>query len=61
MKNYLENCGKRYRWMFLGVGVALALVGGIFTASIVGAIVGIPMLLLAWPLLKSPGIPVACS
>ena len=61
MENYLKNCETRHRWLFLGVGAALALVGGFFTASIVGAIVGIPMLLLAWPLLKSPGIQAACA
>lgn len=56
MRNYLENCGTRYRWLFLGVGAALAAVGGLLTASIVG----IPMLLLAWPLVKNPGVQVAC-
>jgi hypothetical protein len=61
MRNYLEHCGTRYRWLFLGVGAALALIGGMFTASIIGAIVGIPLLLLAWPILKSPGIQVACA
>lgn len=60
MRNYLENCGTRYRWLFITVGLTLAIVGGMFTASIVGAIVGIPMLLIALPLLKNPGIQVAC-
>jgi hypothetical protein len=61
MSNYLDNCGTRYRWLFVAVGASLALVGGIFTASIIGAIIGIPLLLLAMPLLKSPGIYVACA
>jgi hypothetical protein len=61
MSNYLEDCGSEYRWLFLGVGVMLALVGGILTASIIGAVVGIPLLLVAWPLLESPGIPATCS
>jgi hypothetical protein len=25
MSNYLEDCGSEYRWLFLGVGVMLAL------------------------------------
>lgn len=61
MRNYVESCGTRYRWLFVGVGASIALVGGMFTASIVGAIVGIPMLLIALPLLKNPGIQVACA
>jgi hypothetical protein len=61
MRNYLENCGTRHRWLFLGVGASLALVGGIFTATIVGAFIGIPMLPLALPLLKRPGLQISCA
>jgi hypothetical protein len=61
MTDYLENCGTRYRWLFGGVGASLALTGEFFTASIVGAVIGIPMLLLAPPLLKNPGMHVACK
>lgn len=47
--------------MFLGVGATVALIGRLFTASIVGAIVGIPLLLVAWPLLKNPVVPATCT
>ncbi len=57
MRNRTRRCGWDVRWMFLAVGIPLALVGGMFTASVVGAIIGIPMLLLAWPLLKDPAEP----
>lgn len=61
MRNASENCGWEVRWLLLSVGAVLALAGGIVTTSIVGAIVGIPLLLLAWPLLKTPIVPAACS
>jgi hypothetical protein len=46
--------------MFIAVGAVVALIGGILTASIVGAIVGIPLLLIAWPLFKEPVVPATC-
>ena len=61
MRNQPENCGWEIRWMFLGVGTTVALIGGIFTASIVGAIIGVPMLLISLPLLKNPVVPAACT
>ncbi len=60
MNNQRNNCGWEIHWSFLAVGSALALVGGILTASIIGAIIGIPLLLIAWPLLKNPVSPIAC-
>ncbi|GMQ93951.1 MAG: hypothetical protein BMS9Abin12_1433 [Acidimicrobiia bacterium] len=61
MNEQRENCGWEFRWLFLTVGATLALVGGIFTASIIGAVVGIPLLLIAWPLLKNPVVPATCA
>lgn len=61
MRNQAENCGWEIRWMFLGVGATVALIGGVSTASIVGAIIGIPLLLIAWPLLKNPVVPATCT
>lgn len=61
METQLQDCGWEVRWLFLAVGVPLALVGGILTASIIGAIVGIPLLLTAWPLLENPVVPATCA
>jgi hypothetical protein len=61
MRNVSENCGWDVQWLFLTVGATLALVGSILTASIVGAIVGIPLVLIAWPLLKDPVVPATCT
>jgi hypothetical protein len=46
--------------MFIAVGAVVALIGGILTASIVGAFIGVPLLLVALPLLKNPVVPAAC-
>jgi hypothetical protein len=61
MRNQSEHCGWDIQWLFIAVGAVVALVGGILTASVVGAIVGIPLLLLAWPLLKEPVVPATCT
>ncbi len=61
MNEQQERCGWQFRWLFLTVGVAIALVGGMLTASIIGAVVGIPLLLIAWPLLKNPVVPATCA
>jgi len=57
MRNVSENCGWDVQWLFLTVGATLALVGSILTASIVG----IPLVLIAWPLLKDPVVPATCT
>lgn len=61
MRKRQEHCGCEIHMFFISVGVAIAFIGGLFTATIVGAVIGIPMLLIAWPLLKSPIVPAACA
>jgi hypothetical protein len=61
MNRYRDNCGWKIRWSFLAVGGTLAIAGGLLTATIVGAIIGIPLLLIALPLFKSPVAPVLCT
>ena len=61
MRDTAENCGWDIQWLLLAVGGVLALVGAILTASIVGGIIGIPLLLIAWPLVKEPVVPAACT
>ena len=55
-----KNCGWEVRWLFLAVGIPVALVGGLFTASVIGAIIGIPLLLVVWPLLSNPVVECEC-
>jgi hypothetical protein len=61
MNNLRNNCGWNVHWLLIAAGAPIALVGGILTASIVGAVVGIPMLLVAWSLLSNPVAPAACA
>ena len=59
--NQIASCGTRLRWSFLFAGVALAAVGAFLSATIVGLIVGIPILLVAWPLLTTQTTPKPCT
>jgi hypothetical protein len=61
MQEFVKKCTSRIQWSYLAVGAVLALVGGFMTASVVGSIVGIPLLLLAWPLLSEPRRTVPCA
>jgi hypothetical protein len=60
MSKSIENCGWEVRWLFLAVGIPVAFIGGLFTASVIGAIIGIPLLLIAWPLLSNPVVAREC-
>jgi hypothetical protein len=57
MRNAAKECGADIHSMFLAVGMVVALVGGILTVSIIGAIVGLSLLSIAWPLPKNPVVP----
>jgi hypothetical protein len=48
------------RWLFSAVGIPVALIGGLLAASVIGAVIEIPILLLAWPLLSNPEIEREC-
>ena len=61
MRDFVEKCTSRIQWSYLVVGAVLALVGGFMTASVVGSVVGIPLLLLSWPLLSEPRRTVPCA
>lgn len=61
MQEFVKKCTSRIQWSYLAVGAVLALVGGFMTASVVGSIVGIPLLLLAWPFLSEPRRTVPCA
>jgi hypothetical protein len=61
MRQLAQQCGWSIHWLWITVGAAIGLVGGLFTASVIGAIVGIPLLLLAWPLFSGSVEPKACA
>jgi hypothetical protein len=61
MSQNIESCGWDVRWLFLAVGFPVAFIGGLFTASIIGAVIGIPLLLVAWPLLDGTVVAQDCA
>jgi hypothetical protein len=61
MRDFVKKCTRRIQWSYLVAGSLLALIGGFMTASVVGSVVGIPLLLLAWPLLSEPRRTVPCA
>jgi hypothetical protein len=61
MRAVIEFCETHIRWAFIVVGAGVALIGGLLTATVVGAIVGIPLLLLAFSLLNDPVEKIPCS
>ncbi len=60
MGKRVEQCGWTAHWAYLIAGAGLGLVGALFTATILGAIIGIPLMLLVLPLLKNPVVAVPC-
>ena len=52
--NVVRNCGRQLGWLFIPVGFVLAIMGGFLTATVVGGIVGIPLLLVAGGMMSTP-------
>ncbi len=52
--NVVRNCGRQLRWLLIPVGFVLAIMGGFLTATVVGGIVGIPLLLVAAGMMGAP-------
>lgn len=52
--NVARNCGRRLQWLLIPIGFVLAIMGGFLTATVVGGIVGIPLLLVATGMMSAP-------
>ncbi len=52
--NIVRNCGRQLGWLLIPVGFILAIMGGFLTATVVGGIVGIPLLLVAAGMMGAP-------
>ncbi len=50
----VRNCGRQLGWLFIPTGFILAIMGGFLTATVVGGIVGIPLLLVAAGMMGAP-------
>jgi hypothetical protein len=54
LRRTLRNCKDRVDWVGITLGVGIVAIGGFLSASVIGAIVGIPILLVGLPLLIKP-------
>ncbi len=52
--NVVRNCGRQLGWLLIPVGFVLAIMGGFLTATVVGGIVGIPLLLVGGGMMSTP-------
>jgi hypothetical protein len=61
MQSAIEFCEKHIRWSFIVAGAAIGLTAIFLIATVVGAIIGIPLMLLAFSLLNDPVERIPCS
>ncbi len=61
MQRFIQSCGRRIHWIALGAGIVLVPLGGVLSASLVGLVIGGPMLLIAWQLLSKSVTPRPCT
>jgi hypothetical protein len=61
MQSVVEFCETHIRWAFVFVGAAIALIAGLLIATVFGAIIGIPLMLVAFSFLHDPVERVPCS
>lgn len=60
MNRLIQSCGRQIRWLGLAAGLLLIPVGGALSATVVGVIVGGPLLLIALALLRTSVTPRPC-
>ena len=56
MTENTKRCGREVRRLSIAVGILVAFVRGVSTASVIGAFIGVPLLLLAWPARQESGV-----
>ncbi len=61
MKRIVQSCGRHISWLAIAAGIALIPLGGILSATVVGVIIGGPLLLVAWSLLRGSVTPLPCT
>ena len=60
MQRLAKNCGRQIHWLALAAGALLIPLGGVLSATVVGVIVGGPLLLVSWALLRTSVSPQPC-
>ena len=61
MQRFIQSCGRRIHWLALTAGLLLIPLGGALSATVVGVILGGPMLLIALALLRNSVAPQPCT
>ena len=61
MQRLVQSCGRNIHWIALGVGILLIPLGGLLSATVVGVIIGGPLLLVSWALLRNSVTPQPCT
>lgn len=61
MNRIIKSCGRHISWIAMGAGLVLIPLGGLLSATVVGIIIGGPMLLVALALLRNSVVPQPCT
>ena len=61
MQRFIQSCGRRIHWLGLAAGLVLIPLGGVLSATVVGVVLGGPMLLIALALLRNSVTPKPCT
>ena len=61
MNPIIESCGHHISWLAIAAGLMLIPLGGVLSATVVGVILGGPLLLIAFSLLHNSVAPLPCA
>lgn len=54
LRRTARRCRDRLDWVALSLGLALAILGGLLSLTIIGIVIGAPLIAAALPLLTNP-------
>lgn len=60
MNRIIQSCGRHISWLAIAAGILLIPIGGALSATVVGVIVGGPILLISLALLSNSVTPQPC-
>lgn len=61
MNRIIQTCGRHISWLAIAVGLVLIPLGGVLSATVVGVIIGGPLVLIAAALLRNSVVPLPCT
>jgi len=60
MNRIIQTCGRHIRWFAIAAGLLLIPLGGVLSATVIGVVVGGPILLVSLALLSNSVTPQPC-